>query len=337
MGDEPAAPGAGAVADGDAAAVASSRCATRSKTGSPTTATRSWPRCRGCTRRSPPASSRMLRRRRWPCRRSCAWARGSAATATAIRSSRRETLEYAIRAQAAVAFDHYLDAVHRLGAELSLSARLVEPTPALLALVAAAHDANPHRQDEPYRQRADRHLCASGRDVDGADRAARPRARRTRRCPPTTRRRRSLADLAVIRASLATHRAALLADAAPDAARSTPCAAFGFHLASLDLRQNADVHEAVVAELLARAGVAPDYVAAVRRPTRVALLAARARHAASARVAAPRLRRAHALGARDPRRGGRHPSPLRRGGACRTTSSRKCAVGVGPARGRACC
>ncbi len=42
-----------------------------------------------------------------------------------------ETLEYAIRAQATVAFDHYLDAVHQLGAELSLSARLVEPTPAL--------------------------------------------------------------------------------------------------------------------------------------------------------------------------------------------------------------
>ncbi len=35
-------------------------------------------------------------------------------------------------------------------------------------------------------------------------------------------------------------------------ARST---LFGFHLAALDLRQNADVHEAVVGELLARAGV----------------------------------------------------------------------------------
>ncbi len=36
---------------------------------------------------------------------------------------------------------------------------------------------------------------------------------------------------------------------------------FGFHLAALDLRQNADVHERVVAELLAVAGVEVDYLA----------------------------------------------------------------------------
>ena len=34
---------------------------------------------------------------------------------------------------------------------------------------------------------------------------------------------------------------------------------FGFHLASIDLRQSSDVHEAVVAELFARAGVEADY------------------------------------------------------------------------------
>jgi phosphoenolpyruvate carboxylase len=46
---------------------------------------------------------------------------------------------------------------------------------------------------------------------------------------------------------------------------------FGFHLASLDLRQNADVHEAVLADLLACAGVEPDY-AALPEEARVALL-----------------------------------------------------------------
>ena len=63
-----------------------------------------------------------------------------------------DTLRYAIRAQAGVALDHYLEEVHRLGGELSLSARLVHPLPALLALAEIAHDGNPHRQDEPYRQ-----------------------------------------------------------------------------------------------------------------------------------------------------------------------------------------
>src|SRR5205814_6052513 len=35
---------------------------------------------------------------------------------------------------------------------------------------------------------------------------------------------------------------------------------FGFHLATLDLRQNADVHERVVAELLRVAGVEENYL-----------------------------------------------------------------------------
>src|SRR5947207_1555918 len=62
-----------------------------------------------------------------------------------------DTLAYAIRAQASVAFEHYMAEVHRLGGELSLSSRLVMPTDALLALAARARDQNPHRKGEPYR------------------------------------------------------------------------------------------------------------------------------------------------------------------------------------------
>jgi len=50
-------------------------------------------------------------------------------------------------------------------------------------------------------------------------------------------------------------------------------AAFGFHLASLDLRQNADVHEVVVGELLERAGVVAGY-ADLDEGARVATLVA---------------------------------------------------------------
>ena len=46
---------------------------------------------------------------------------------------------------------------------------------------------------------------------------------------------------------------------------------FGFHLATLDLRQNADVHARVIAELLAGAGVSGDY-AVMDDAARVALL-----------------------------------------------------------------
>jgi phosphoenolpyruvate carboxylase len=48
---------------------------------------------------------------------------------------------------------------------------------------------------------------------------------------------------------------------------------FGFHLSGLDLRQNSDVHEEVIAELLAWAGVHPDY-RSLSEPDRVELLAA---------------------------------------------------------------
>ena len=48
---------------------------------------------------------------------------------------------------------------------------------------------------------------------------------------------------------------------------------FGFHLSGLDMRQNSDVHEEVVAELLAWAGVHPDY-RSLPEPDRVELLAA---------------------------------------------------------------
>jgi phosphoenolpyruvate carboxylase len=179
------------------------------------------------------------------------------------------TLEYAIRAQATVAFDHYLDEVHRLGAELSLSARLVQPTPELMALVVAAGDTNPHRQDEPYRQALTgiyARLAATAVALSGKAPARAPHmtAEPYRTALELSR------DLEVIRASLATHGAAILGTR-----RLTPLiraiAAFGFHLASIDLRQNADVHEAVVGELLARAEVVADY-AGLAEADRIALL-----------------------------------------------------------------
>jgi phosphoenolpyruvate carboxylase len=67
-------------------------------------------------------------------------------------------------------------------------------------------------------------------------------------------------DLHVLIDSLAAHHGAPLA-----APRLAPLAraaeVFGFHLASIDLRQSSDIHEAVIAELLERAGVHDDYAA----------------------------------------------------------------------------
>ncbi|TAK51100.1 MAG: phosphoenolpyruvate carboxylase [Betaproteobacteria bacterium] len=181
-----------------------------------------------------------------------------------------EVLRAAVTRQARTAFAHYLEEVHALGAELSMSVRLLEPTPALLGLAHAARDPSKHRQDEPYRQ------ALSG----VYSRLAATAHLRTGFVPPREPHRESAAypdaaafaaDLRVIDESLASHGAAALA-----AVRLKPLRraldVFGFHLAAIDQRQNADVHEAVVAELLAAVDVEPAYLA-LDEAARVALLA----------------------------------------------------------------
>jgi phosphoenolpyruvate carboxylase len=181
-----------------------------------------------------------------------------------------ETLAYANRAQSTLALAHHLEQVHLLGAELSLSARLVTPTSGLLALAAAAHDPNPHRSDEPYRQAlvgVYARLAATAETLTGYQ-APRPHAAMPAYAAPPE----LAADLDLIAASLSSHGSQSLADGRLRQLRRS-VGVFGFHLATLDLRQNSDVHETTVAELLARGGVHADYSALSERE-RVALLAA---------------------------------------------------------------
>jgi len=180
-----------------------------------------------------------------------------------------DTLAHAIGAQATLVFTHYLEQVNLLGAELSLSSRLVTPTPELMALAAAGHDTNPHRKDEPYRQAlvgVYSRVAATARALAGVVPRYEPQATLALYTSPAE----LLSDLETIRTSLASHGAQPLA-----AGRLEPLIraveVFGFHLAVLDLRQNADVHQDVVAELLSRAGVAADY-AQLPEDARVALL-----------------------------------------------------------------
>ncbi len=169
-----------------------------------------------------------------------------------------ESLEGAMRRQATVAFEHYLFEVHHLGAELSMSSRLVSPTPALLALAQHSGDASVHRQDEPYRQAlvgVYARLAATMTALSGAQSIRRPEVALPGYASPQEFRR----DLDTVAASLANHASGALA-AGRLAQLRYAVDIFGFHLASLDLRQNSDVHEVVVAELLAKAGVCPDYL-----------------------------------------------------------------------------
>ncbi len=173
-----------------------------------------------------------------------------------------DTLEHAITRQAAVIFEHYLEEVHALGAELSVSNLLAGSSEAMKALAAASPDQSPHRVDEPYRRAligVYARLAATARALLGEG-AVHARSGVNRDAAPYADAQAFAHDLNVLVESLTAHHGASLTTP-----RLAPLAraaqVFGFHLASIDLRQSSDVHEAVIAELLARAGVERDYAA----------------------------------------------------------------------------
>jgi phosphoenolpyruvate carboxylase len=180
-----------------------------------------------------------------------------------------EVLRMALERQARLAFAHYLEQIHLLGGELSLASRLVSVTPELAALADRAGDDSPFRQDEPYRRALIgiyARLAATARTLCGYEPPRDPHAAGE----PYRSSAELRADLDTIARSLANHGSAVLAER-----RLRPLGraldVFGFHLASLDLRQNSAVHEQVVAELLRLAGVHGDY-SALAEPERIALL-----------------------------------------------------------------
>ena len=179
-------------------------------------------------------------------------------------------LDLAIHRQAATALGHYLDEVDRLGVELSMSIRLVRPTPALLALAEAAGPST-FSADEPYRralQGVHARLATTAAQVLGeVPGVHRPHADLPPYAAPADLR----ADLDAVDTSLRGHGAAALADDRLARLRRA-VDVFGFHLAGLDLRQSSEVHEQVIDDLLRWAGVRPDY-RALDETARVDLLA----------------------------------------------------------------
>ncbi|MFC6284480.1 MULTISPECIES: phosphoenolpyruvate carboxylase [Polaromonas] len=180
-----------------------------------------------------------------------------------------ETLNYALGRQAEVALRHYLTEVHFLGGELSLSAMLIDVSPAMQALAESSPDTNEHRQDEPYRRALTgvyARLAATLKSLTGGEAARHAVAPQNAYANSEE----FLADLRTIDASLrANHGEALIAQRLHPLIRAVDV--FGFHLATVDLRQSSDKHEEVVAELLAVARIEPDY-ASLQETARRALL-----------------------------------------------------------------
>src|ERR1700761_2087703 len=179
-----------------------------------------------------------------------------------------DVVRLATGSAAYTALGRYAAELTALEQELSMSARLVAVTDDLAALAERCDE--PARGDEPYR-RALRvihgRLTATAADILDEE----PTTPLALGLPPYTTPGEMLADLNTVDASLRAHGSRLLADDRLARLREA-LDVFGFHLSGLDMRPNSDVHEEVVAELLAWAGVHPDY-ASLSEDERVNILA----------------------------------------------------------------
>ena len=168
-------------------------------------------------------------------------------------------MRQAMARQSRAALRSYLNQIHALGAELSMSASLTEVSPALQALADSTPDASRQRADEPYRRALSAvyaRLATTYERLTGEP-APRPAAgpAAAYEGPDDLR-----TDLEAILASLLEHHGkAFDRGPLPDLIRAVEI--FGFHLARLDLRQNSAVHARVVADLLRGAGVCANYEA----------------------------------------------------------------------------
>ncbi|CAN7218986.1 phosphoenolpyruvate carboxylase [Pseudoduganella sp. LjRoot289] len=168
-----------------------------------------------------------------------------------------DTMRHALTRQATTILDFYLDETHTLGAELSVSTLMVACTPALQLLADNSTDTSDHRSDEPYRRALIgiyARLASSARAL-GATNILR---KEVGHAEPYASAAEFSADLQILVDSLkANHGEVLIKPRLATLKRAADI--FGFHLASLDMRQTSDIHQRVLAELFAKAGVAADY------------------------------------------------------------------------------
>jgi phosphoenolpyruvate carboxylase len=180
-----------------------------------------------------------------------------------------EVMRGTLRLQAMRVLRFYLEELHALGAELSLAAHLADVSEELRTLAEHSPDRSPHRSGEPYR------LAVSGIYARLAATALKLDVE-TSRAPvgeaaPYTAAKEFKADLDILDRSLIANNSRVIARGRlRSLRRAADC--FGFHLASLDIRQNSAVHERTIAELVDAAMPGTSYLA-LGEEARIALLA----------------------------------------------------------------
>ena len=182
-----------------------------------------------------------------------------------------DVLEKTLAKQCDRALRFYLDELHALGSQLSLAQLLVDVSDELLTLAAHSPDQSEHRSDEPYRRALTgmyARLAATYRQLLGNGAELHP----TYPAEAYASAEQLSADLDIVHRSLLANGSAALTRGRLRHLRRA-ISVFGFSLAPIDLRQNSDVHERVVAELLSAANPNCDYLGCDEE-ARIALLIA---------------------------------------------------------------
>ena len=169
-----------------------------------------------------------------------------------------DVLRQTVQMQSTRGFAFYLEELHELGGDLSISSRVISVSDDLMALARKSPDKSPHREFEPYRLAISgiyARLAATSEKFGSSAPSRHPIGEaEPYRSPPEF-----LADLGIIHDSLAANKSPALTDGRlRHLKRAIDC--FGFHLASLDLRQNSAVHERTVGELFEAVEPGSQYV-----------------------------------------------------------------------------
>jgi phosphoenolpyruvate carboxylase len=186
-----------------------------------------------------------------------------------------EVMRGTLRLQSSRVLRFYLEELHVLGSELSLAAHLADVSKDLRALAERSPDTSPHRSGEPYR------LAVSGIYARLTATALKLNVETTRppvgEAAPYANVGEFKADLDILYRSLISNNSGVIARGRLRLLRrAVDC--FGFHLASLDIRQNSAVHERTVAELIDAATPGMSYLA-LNEEARIAFLAKELRSA----------------------------------------------------------
>lgn len=182
------------------------------------------------------------------------------------------TVDYASWRAAQTVLRYYQRQLHKLEHELSLSDRMTQMSAELYDLADRGHNDVPSRVDEPYRSAIHGvrgRILATEADRINPDAVEGSWYQDHRPYDSVADFRR---DLGIIDTSLRAGGDAIIAD---DRLARLICAVdtFGFHLYSIDLRQNSESYSAILSELFRLSHVTPDYEA-LNEEDKIALLVA---------------------------------------------------------------